>query len=81
MTIFAARTLLTAAFSTQKWIRSVNLTLADAINCINRIEHRIFFSGDQALEKTPKEGQGRPVCGQVHPPVLHAGLESGEVLP
>ena len=53
MTIFAARTLLTASnlYARIELSRSISL-LADAINCINRIEAPDFFSDGQALEKT-----------------------------
>ena len=52
MTIFAARTLLTASnlYAKIDLGRSISV-LADAINCINRIEAPDFFSDDQALEK------------------------------
>ena len=58
-TIFAARALLTAStlYAQIDLSRSISV-LADAINCINRIEAPDFSSDDQALEKTP-ERKGR----------------------
>lgn len=59
-TIFAARSLLTAANLYLKidLSRSIEI-LADAINCINRIEAPDFVSDDQAVEKTPvRMGRG-----------------------
>lgn len=55
VTIFAARTLLTAAILYTKIdpARSISV-LSDAINCINRIETPDFVSDDQALEKRPR---------------------------
>jgi hypothetical protein len=54
VTIFAARTLLTAAnlYAKIDVSRSIEV-LADAVSCINRIEAP-DFSEDQALEKTPE---------------------------
>jgi hypothetical protein len=54
-TIFAARTLLTASnlYTKIDLSRSISL-LADAINCINRIEAPDFSSDDQTLIKTPQ---------------------------
>jgi len=59
MTIFAARTLLTASnlYAKIEFGRSISV-LTDAINCINRIEAPDFSSDDQALEKKP-ERRGR----------------------
>jgi len=60
VTIFAARTLLTAAtlYAKIDLSRSVEV-LADAINCINRIDAPDFVSDDQAVEKTPvRMGRG-----------------------
>ena len=59
VTIFAARTLLTASslYAKIDLGRSISV-LADAINCINRIEAPDFFSDDQALENKP-ERRGR----------------------
>jgi hypothetical protein len=55
MTIFAARTLLTASTLYVKIDLSQSISvLADAINCINRIEAPDFVSDDQALEKSPE---------------------------
>ena len=53
--IFAARTLLTAAnlYTKIDLNRSIEV-LADAVNCINRIESPDFVSDDQTLKKTPK---------------------------
>jgi len=55
VTIFAARTLLTASdlFAKIDLNRSISV-LADAMNYINRIEAPDFFSDGQALEKTPE---------------------------
>jgi len=54
-TLFAARTLLTAAnlYTKMDRGRSVSL-LSDAINCINRVEAPDFSSDDQTLEKKPE---------------------------
>lgn len=54
-TLFAARTLLTASnlYAKIDLGRSISL-LADAINCINRIEAPDFSSDDQSLENTPE---------------------------
>ena len=55
VTLFAARTLLTASnlYATIDLNRSISV-LADAINCINRIEAPDFLSDDQTLEKAPE---------------------------
>jgi hypothetical protein len=55
VTIFGARTLLTVStlYAKIDLGRSISV-LADAINCINRIEAPDFSSDDQALVKTPK---------------------------
>jgi len=55
MTIFAARTLLTASnlYAKVDLNRSISV-LGDAINCINHIEAPDFSIGDQTLEKTIK---------------------------
>ena len=55
VTIFAARTLLTASnlYSKIELSRSIEV-LADAVSCINRIESPDFVSDDQTLKKTPK---------------------------
>ena len=66
MTIFAARVLLTASNLYQKidLSRSISV-LADAINCINRIESPDFISDDQTLEKTPeRKGRGGRYAGE-----------------
>jgi tetratricopeptide (TPR) repeat protein len=66
MTIFAARTLLTASNLYVKidLNRSISV-LADAINCINRIEAPDFVSDDQALIKTPeRKGRGGQYQGE-----------------
>ena len=54
-TIFAARTLLTAAnlYARIEPSRSIQV-LADAVNCINRIESPDFVSDDPTLKKTPQ---------------------------
>ena len=65
-TIFAARTLLTAAalYTQIDLSRSVSV-LADAINLINGIETPDFFSDGQALEKTPpRKGKGGQYAGE-----------------
>lgn len=65
-TIFAARTLLTAAnlYARIDPNRSISV-MTDAINCINRIEAPDFFSDDQSLEKTPKRrGRGGRYKGE-----------------
>jgi hypothetical protein len=59
-TIFAARTLLTAAplYAKIDLSRAISV-LTDAINCINRIEAPDFVGDDQALKKTPeRKGRG-----------------------
>lgn len=66
MTIFAARALLTASNLYLKidLSRSISV-LADAINCINRIESPDFSNDDQALEKTPaRKGRGGRYAGE-----------------
>jgi hypothetical protein len=65
-TIFAARSLLTAANLYMKidLNRSIEI-LADAINFINRIEAPDFVSDDQAVEKTPvRMGRGGKYEGE-----------------
>ena len=59
VTLYAARTLLTASslYAKIDLSRAISI-LADAINCINRIEAPDFSSDDQALEKRP-ERRGR----------------------
>lgn len=54
-TLFAARTLLTAShlYARIEPNRSISV-LADAVNCINRIESPDFLSDNQTLEKTPE---------------------------
>jgi hypothetical protein len=54
-TVFAARTLLTAAnlYAKIDLSRSIEV-LAEAVNCINRIEAPDFVSDDQTVKKTPK---------------------------
>jgi hypothetical protein len=66
VTIFAARTLLTASnlYAKIDINRSISL-LADAINCINRIEAPDFVSDDQALQKeTERRGRGGQYQGE-----------------
>ena len=66
MTIFAARALLTASNLYLKidLNRSIAV-LADAINCINRIESPDFFSDDQTLEKKPvRKSRGGRYAGE-----------------
>jgi tetratricopeptide (TPR) repeat protein len=66
VTIFAARTLLMASnlYAKIDLGRSISV-LADAINCINRIEAPDFFTDDQALEKTPeRKGRGGQYQGE-----------------
>jgi hypothetical protein len=66
MTIFAARVLLTASSLYLKIDPSRSIAvLADAVNCINRIESPDFFSDDQAMEKTPtRKGRGGRYAGE-----------------
>ena len=54
-TVFAARTLLTAAnlYSKIALSRSIEV-LADAVQCINRIESPDFVSDDQTMKKSPE---------------------------
>jgi uncharacterized FlaG/YvyC family protein len=55
MTIFAARTLLTASILYAKLDRSRSISvLGDAINCINHLEAADFSAGDQTLAKMIK---------------------------
>lgn len=66
VTIFAARTLLTAStlYAKIDLNRSIAL-LADAVNCVNRLEAPDFASDDQALEKTPqRRGRGGQYRGE-----------------
>ncbi|HEX6047562.1 MAG TPA: hypothetical protein VFZ22_23940 [Pyrinomonadaceae bacterium] len=66
VTIFAARTLLTASnlYAKIDLNRSIAI-LADAINSINRIESPDFESDDQALQKTPeRKGRGGRYQGE-----------------
>jgi hypothetical protein len=66
MTIFAARTLLTAShlYAIIDLGRSISV-LADAINCINRMEVPDFVSDDQSLKKTPeRKGKGGQYGGE-----------------
>lgn len=66
VTIFAARTLLTAAtvYAKIDFNRSIEV-LADAINCINRIDAPDFVKDDQAVEKTPvRLGRGGQYAGE-----------------
>lgn len=63
--IFAARTLLTASnlYAKIDLNQSISI-LADAINCINRIETP-DFSGEPSLEKTPeRRGRGGHYMGE-----------------
>lgn len=55
VSIFAARTFLTAShlYARIDLSRSVEV-LADAVNCINRIEAPDFVSDDQSIEKNPE---------------------------
>jgi hypothetical protein len=65
-TIFAARTLLTISnlYAKIDLSRSI-IVLADAINCINRIEAPDFVSDDQTLKKTPeRKGRGGKYQGE-----------------
>jgi len=65
-TLFAARSLLTAStlYANIDLSRSISV-LADAINCINRIEAPDFSSDDQALEKKPeRKGRGGQYAGE-----------------
>jgi len=65
-TIFAARTLLTISnlYAKIDFSRSISI-LADAINCINRIEAPDFVGDDQALTKTPeRKGRGGRYQGE-----------------
>ena len=66
MTVFAARTLLTASnlYAKIDLSRSIAV-LADAINCINRIEAPDFVSDVQALKKTlERKGRGGRYQGE-----------------
>lgn len=65
-TLFAARTLLTAShlYARIEPNRSVSV-LADAVDCINRIEAPDFLSDNQTLEKTPeRRGRGGQYGGE-----------------
>jgi hypothetical protein len=66
VTIFAARTLLTAStlYAKIDLSRSISV-LADAINCINRLEAPDFVSDGQAQEKKPvRKGRGGQYRGE-----------------
>ena len=65
-TVFAARTLLTAAnlYSKIELSRSIEV-LADAVQCINRIESPDFVSDDQTMKKSPeRKRRGRKYGGE-----------------
>jgi len=65
-TIFAARTLLTSAnlYAKIDLSRSVAV-LADAINCVNRLDAPDFVSDEQSLEKKPRrKGKGGRYAGE-----------------
>ena len=66
VSIFAARTFLTASHL-YAWIdlsRSVEV-LADAVNCVNRLEAPDFVSDDHSIEKTPeRKGRGGRYGGE-----------------
>lgn len=66
ITIFAARALLTASNLYAKFDLNQSISvLADAINCINRIDSPYFFTDDQSLEKTlPRKGRGGRYAGE-----------------
>jgi len=77
ITVFAARTLLTASnlYAKIDLGRSISV-LADAINCINRIEAPDFVGDDQALEKTPeRRGRGGRYAGEYLLRFYMPGLE------
>jgi hypothetical protein len=66
VTIFAVRTLLTAAslYAKIDLNQSISL-LAEAVNIVNRLENPDFFSDDQALRKTPeRKGRGGQYKGE-----------------
>ncbi len=66
VTIFAARSLLTASqlYAKIDLSRSISI-LQDAVNCINRIDAPDFAGDDQALEKTPeRRGRGGQYGGE-----------------
>ena len=74
--IFAARTLLTASnlYAKIDLNRSISI-LADAINCINRIENP-DFSGEPALENTPeRRGKGGRYRGEYRLRFYMPGLD------
>ena len=65
-TVFAARTLLISAslYTKIDLSRSIEV-LAEAVNCINRIEAPDFVSDDNAVEKTPvRRGRGGQYQGE-----------------
>jgi hypothetical protein len=75
--IFAARTLLTASnlYAKIDLSRSISV-LADAINCINRLEAP-DFSGEPTLEKTPeRRGRGGRYEGEYEFRFYMPGLDS-----
>jgi hypothetical protein len=77
VTIFAARTLLTASnlYAKIDLNRSIAI-LADAINSINRIESPDFDSDDQALQKTPeRKGRGGRYQGEYQLRFYMPGLD------
>ena len=77
MTIFAARALLTASNLYLKIDLSRSIAvLADAVNCINRIESPDFSSDGQALERTPpRKGRGGRYAGEYRLRFYMPGLE------
>ena len=77
VTIFAARTLLTTSnlYAKIDLSRAISV-LADAVNCINRIEAPDFFSNDQTLEKTPeRKGRGGRYQGEYEIRFYMPGLD------
>jgi hypothetical protein len=78
VSIFAARTLLTAANLYAKIDRSRAISvLADAINCVNRLEAP-DFSGEPVLEKTPeRKGRGGRYQGEYELRFYMPGLDPG----
>ena len=77
VTIFAARSLLTAStlYAKIDFSRSISV-LSDAINCINRLETPDFVSDDQSLQKKPeRKGKGGRYQGEYRLRFYMPGLD------
>ena len=77
VSVFAARTFLTAShlYARLDLSRSVEV-LADAVNCINRLEAPDFVSDDQSIEKTPeRKSRGGRYSGEYRLRFYMPGLD------